>query len=193
MPKGRRAVSLATLVAGACLLLVGVVGVGMMAGIGPRVLAQAAGLSRPWDDEIRTNQQTLFEDGRRIFRFDTFGSEAFWGGGLRLHDAIQGSRFGGVGPGVSPKTALSVGLKVDADVIPPATAAAIKAGQVNLDDPAVTLTLLKLNAVVGVTGFFKDDGSLRAVGIQCALCHSTGTTRSCPGSASAWTAGPTAT
>jgi hypothetical protein len=164
-------VAFVTLGAGALLLVLGLVGITAMAA--PHVLAQATGPARPWDDEIRTNHQTLFEDGRRIFRFDTFGSEAFWGGALKLHDAIQGSRFGGVGPGVSPRTALSVGLKVDADAVPAATAAAIKAGQVNLDDPAVTLTLLKLNAVVGVTGFFEADGSLSSIGIQCAFCHST--------------------
>ena len=167
----KRALGLITLGAGTVFLALGLVGIAATSA--PHVLAQAIGLPRPWDDEIRTSHQTLFEDGRRIFRFDTFGSEAFWGGALRLHDAIQGSRFGGVGPGVSPKMALSVGLKVDADAVPAATAAAIKAGQVDLDDPAVTLMLLKLDAVVGVTGFFKDDGSLRAVGIQCALCHST--------------------
>jgi mono/diheme cytochrome c family protein len=49
----------------------------------------------------------------------------------------------------------------------------IKLGKVNLNDPAVTLVLLKLNAVVGVTGHFNQNGSLKSVGIQCALCHST--------------------
>ena len=84
------------------------------------------------------NQQ-LFERGRQIFRFDTFGDQVFWGGQLRLHQAIAGAKNGGVGPGVSPKTALALGLKVDATAIPAKTAAAIKAGKVNLDDPAVTL------------------------------------------------------
>jgi hypothetical protein len=112
-------------------------------------------------------------NGRQTFRFDTFGDEAFWGDALKLHQAIEGSAHGGVGPGVSPKTALSVGLKVDADVIPADVAAGIKGGTVNLDDPATTLALLKLNAVVGVTGFFNTDGTLKSMGIQCALCHST--------------------
>src|SRR5207248_1589968 len=40
--------------------------------------------------------------GRQIFRFDTFGDQAFWGDTLKLHQAIAGARFGGVGPGVSP-------------------------------------------------------------------------------------------
>ncbi len=112
-------------------------------------------------------------NGRQTFRFDTFGDEAFWGDALKLHQAIEGSAHGGVGPGVSPKTALSVGLKVDADVIPADVATGIKNGSVNLDDPATTLALLKLNAVVGVTGFFNSDGTLKSMGIQCAICHST--------------------
>jgi hypothetical protein len=115
----------------------------------------------------------MIEEGRRIFRFDTFGDEAFWGDTLKLHQAIAGVKLGGVGPGVSPKTALSVGLKVDMDVLPTDLVEQIKGGKVNLDDPATTLALLKLNAVLGVTGFFSDDGSLRSMGIQCALCHST--------------------
>src|SRR6185437_17067077 len=73
----------------------------------------------------------------------------------------------------SPKTALAVGLKVDVDALPPQLVAALRAGRVNLDDPATTLALLKDNAVVGVTGFFTEQGTLRSVGIQCALCHST--------------------
>jgi hypothetical protein len=110
--------------------------------------------------------------GRQVFRFDTFGDEAFWGGALKLHRAIEGSRFGGVGPGVSPRTALAVGLKVDSAALPPETRDAIRSGRLNLDDPANTLALLKLNAVIGLTGFFKGDGTLRSIGIQCALCHS---------------------
>jgi cytochrome c peroxidase len=110
--------------------------------------------------------------GRAIFRNDTFGDQAFWGGALQLHKAIAGERNGGVGPGVSPKTALAVGLKVDAAAIPKQTAAAIKAGRVDLNDPKVTLALLKLNAVVGVRGFFSGN-SLSSLGITCALCHST--------------------
>ncbi len=110
--------------------------------------------------------------GRRIFRFDTFGDQAFWGGALQLNRAIAGQKNGGVGPGVSPKTALQVGLKVDATRIPKRVAAAIKAGKVNLKDPKVTLSLLKLNAVVGVRGFFRGN-RLTSMGITCAVCHST--------------------
>ncbi len=111
--------------------------------------------------------------GRQIFRFDTFGDEAFWGGALKLHQAIEGSKFGGQGPGLSPRAALSLGLKVDSRALPPELVTALQQGKVNLDDPANTLALLKLNAVLGVTGFFRSNGTLRSVGIQCALCHST--------------------
>jgi hypothetical protein len=125
------------------------------------------------DDAARQNADRLLSEGMHIFRFDTFGSEAFWGGDLMLHQAIQGQAFGGVGPGISPRQALELGLKVDMNAVPADVAAAIQAGEVNLDDPANTLLLLKANAVVGVTGFFTPDGkSLSSVGIQCALCHS---------------------
>ena len=113
------------------------------------------------------------EEGRQIFRYDTFGSEAFWGDTLHLHQAIAGSANGGVGPGVSPKTALAVGLKVDADALPASLVEQIKAGKVNLDDPATTLALLKLNSVVGVTAHFDSAGKVTSMGVQCALCHST--------------------
>ena len=115
----------------------------------------------------------LLGQGKQVFRFDTFGDQAFWGDALHLQDAIEGAANGGVGPGVSPKTALAVGLEVDANAIPPNVAAAIKAGKVDLNDPKTTLALLKLNAVVGVKGFFNKDGTLRSMGITCALCHST--------------------
>jgi hypothetical protein len=115
----------------------------------------------------------LVSQGRRIFRYDTFGDQAFWGGALQLNRAIEGSKLGGVGPGVSPKTALAVGLKVDATKIPKKVAAAIKAGKVNLASPKTTLALLKLNAVVGVKGFFDKQGHLGSIGLTCAVCHST--------------------
>lgn len=127
----------------------------------------------PPDEVISDNAGRMMEEGRQTFRYDTFGSEAFWGDALKLHQAVAGAQNGGVGAGVSPRTALSVGLKVDAEALPGEVVAAIRAGRVDLDDPATTLTLLKLNAVVGVTGFFDEHGGLRSMGIQCALCHST--------------------
>lgn len=111
--------------------------------------------------------------GQHTFRFDTFGDEAFWGDTLKLHQAIAGEKLGGVGPGLSPKDALAVGLKVDAQALPQSLVRQLKAGKVDLDDPANTLALLKNNAVVGVTGFFDETGKLTSVGIQCSLCHST--------------------
>jgi hypothetical protein len=115
----------------------------------------------------------VLEQGKQIFRFDTFGDQTWWGDTLHLHQAIAGAANGGVGPGVSPKTALAVGLKVDSDALPAQLKRQIAAGQVNLDDPATTLALLKLNAVVGVTGFFDSAGHIKSMGIQCAFCHST--------------------
>ena len=125
------------------------------------------------DAAISHRGELLVEQGRQIFRYDTFGDQDYWGEVLGLHQAIEGAKLGGTGPGVSPATALAVGLKVDQDALPLRLLQQIKARQVNLNDPAVTLALLKLNAVVGVTGFFKPDGTLQSVGIQCALCHST--------------------
>src|SRR6187200_2171360 len=107
-----------------------------------------------FDRVIQSNARDLIEDGRKTFRFDTFGDEAFWGDTLKLHRAIAGSRLGGVGSGVSPRTALAVGLKVDSDALPSNIIAAIRNGKIDLDDPATTLALLQLNSVVGVTGFF---------------------------------------
>jgi hypothetical protein len=124
------------------------------------------------DTDVDTHARRVVTEGRQTFRFDTFGDEAFWGDTIKLHQAIEGTRFGGVGPGVSPKTALAVGLKVDVDALPSALVSSLRNGQVNLDDPATTLALLKLNAVIGVTGFFQPNGNLRSIGIQCALCHS---------------------
>lgn len=134
--------------------------------------AQGAALSQS-DSLIHRNAEKMLEEGRHVFRYDTFGSEAFWGGTLQLHKALAGEKNGGVGDGVSPTTALSVGLKVDADALPDSLKQQLKQGKVNLDDPAVTLALLKLNSVLGVTGIFDKEGKLQSVGFQCALCHST--------------------
>jgi mono/diheme cytochrome c family protein len=119
------------------------------------------GGSRPLDPQ-------LVAQGKEIFRFDTFGDEVYWTDTLRMHEVIA--------TGVSPRTALTVGLKVDSDALPDAVKAAIAAGQVDLDNPATTVTLLKLNAVVGVKGTVETVAGadrLTRVGITCALCHST--------------------
>ena len=102
-------------------------------------------------------------DGQEIFRFDTFGDEQLWTNVLRMHDVL---------PLVSPATALAVGLKVDVEALPPAIIDALTAGKVDLNDPAVTLALLQLNAVVGVKGTFNEFKQLTKVGVTCALCHS---------------------
>ena len=116
-----------------------------------------------FDAEIARHARAMMDEGRKTFRYDTFGSEAYWGDALQLHRAIAGEKNGGVGPGVSPKTALSVGLKVDADALPQALKQQLKEGKVNLDDPATTIALLKLNAVVGVTAFANPDGSVKSM------------------------------
>lgn len=117
--------------------------------------------------------RSLVSEGKEIFRFDTFGDEDFWSGLLHIDKAILGANNGGFGAGVSPKAALGVGLKVDADALPPEVIEGIKSGAINLDDPAITVALLKLNAVVGVKGNFNSEGNLQSIGITCASCHST--------------------
>ena len=115
----------------------------------------------------------LVEQGKEIFRFDAFGDEGFWTDVLHMDKAILGEANGGFGSGVSPATALSVGLKVDAEALPASLVTSINAGEVDLNDPATTASLLQLDAVVGLKGSFDTDGKLNAVGITCALCHST--------------------
>jgi mono/diheme cytochrome c family protein len=110
----------------------------------------------------------LVAEGKRIFRYDTFGDESFWTDKLKMNDVIQME--------VSPKVALSVGLKVDVDALPASVKQGVRNGSVDLDDPATTLALLKLDAVVGLKGTVQDiDGkeTLTRVGVTCALCHST--------------------
>ena len=104
------------------------------------------------------------EDGLSIFRFDTLGDEQLWTDVLQMHQALQD---------VTPRTALAVGLKIDADALPREVKTALRNGEVNLDDPAVTVALLQLNSVVGVKAAVNDSGQLTSVGVTCALCHST--------------------
>jgi mono/diheme cytochrome c family protein len=110
----------------------------------------------------------LVAEGKDIFRFDTYGDETFWTDTLRIHEVIQTA--------VDPTTALSVGLKVDAEALPPDVVQGIESGAISLTDPATTVALLKLNAVVGLKGTVETiDGrdTLVRVGTTCALCHST--------------------
>ena len=135
--------------------------------------SQAAQQTGGASDSLVNHVKHEVQEGRKIFRFDTFGDEAFWGGQLKLHRAIAGAALGGVGPGVSPATALQVGLKVDVEKLPDALKTALQNGTVNLNDPATTIALLSLDAVVGVKGFIDSTGHLTSVGITCGLCHST--------------------
>ncbi len=106
---------------------------------------------------------TRHRDGRAIFRFDTFGDEQLWSDVLRMHEVI---------PTVDPATALAVGLKVDVNALPDEVVAALRDGDVDLTNPAVTVELLRLNAVVGVKGSVNKAGQLTKFGVTCALCHS---------------------
>jgi mono/diheme cytochrome c family protein len=127
-----------------------------------------------WAQETRENSERMLREGRDIFRYDTFGSEAFWGGKLRLHEAIAGSAHGGVGNGVTAHQALQLGLKVDIAKLPRILAEAIRGGHVSLEKVDTTLELLRADAVVGVKAIRASDGkTITSVGITCALCHST--------------------
>jgi hypothetical protein len=110
-----------------------------------------------------SSRAALRREGQAIFRFDTFGDEQLWSDVLQMHEVI---------PAVDPLTALAVGLKVDVDALPVELVAALRAGQVDLKNPAVTIELIRLNAVVGVKGSVNDAEQLERVGITCALCHS---------------------
>ena len=136
-------------------LMLTLAGVGMLAlcaGCGDDDHAQAQPVSPPVQDAVHAHADQLIDEGRQTFRSDTFGDQTFWGDTIKLHQAIAGSAHGGVGSGVSPRSALSVGLKVDSEALPSDVQAQIKNGTANLDDAATTLALLKLNAVVGVKG-----------------------------------------
>ncbi len=120
------------------------------------------------DDNSAAEQAALVAQGKQIFRFDTFGDEAQWTDTLRMHEVISAV--------VDPTTALAVGLKVDAEALPAAVVQGIQNGSVDLHSPTTTVTLLKLDAVVGLKGTVESVGGrdvLTRVGVTCALCHST--------------------
>ena len=126
----------------------------------------AVGLVAACGDEDGPTEPSpeVIAQGKSIFRFDTFGDETFWTDTLRMHEVVET---------VPPTTALAVGLKVDADTLPPEVLQAIQAGQVDLSDPATTVTLLKLGAVVGLKATVDANNRITRLGTTCALCHST--------------------
>ena len=122
------------------------------------VALYGCGAKRPAQEATTTGDNLA--EGQRIFRFDTFGNETFWTDTLRLNEVVEKS--------VDPTTALSVGLKVDADVLPPGILETV-----DLKSPATTVALLKMNAVVGVQATVDANNHITSLGITCALCHST--------------------
>ena len=125
-----------------------------------------------WGSSINENAKDMMEKGKAVFRFETFGDEVFWTDKLQLHKAIADKDHGGLGAGLTPKAALAAGLKVDLAILPDVLRQKIKEGKF-LDDPWVTLQLIKANAVLGVVGTFDGKGNLEKIGITCASCHST--------------------
>ena len=153
--KGRYA--LAASVAGSFIALLGAVAL-------PRPSQMSQGSQSTFLGSAEDNSQQLLAQGRQIFRFDTFGDQAFWGDQLHLHQAINT---------LTPNQALALGLKVDSEALSPSVVEAIKHGKIDLNDPAVTRMLINANAVLGVVGVFGDNGMLTSVGLTCAICHST--------------------
>ncbi len=137
--------------------------------------AEATDFRRDFSTEVNAVRQV--QEGRNTFRYATFGDEAFWGDGIGLHLAIAGAANGGVGPGVSPKAALGVGLKVDVNALPRSLQRALARGRVDLNNPATTLELLKLDAVLGLTGIFDNRGKLTSMGCSARSVIRPSTTR----------------
>jgi hypothetical protein len=136
-----------------------------------REASDESGSPNAWNTSINENASDMLEKGKAVFRYETFGDEAFWSGKLQLHRAIADEKAGGIGKGLTPKAALAAGLKVDLDVLPKVMKDQIREGKL-LNDTDATLALIKLNAVVGVIGNF-EDGKLKTIGLTCAVCHST--------------------
>ncbi|MFL5365418.1 MAG: hypothetical protein ACJ781_08075, partial [Myxococcales bacterium] len=130
--------------------------------------------AQPPPDPNKTAADNAFDQGKQIFRFDTFGDEQFWTNTIHLEQAIGGCPACGIPTGVTPETALAVGLKVDIDALPPSVVAGVQNGSISLKDPKTTIALIGLNAVLGVKGTPNAAGTaLTSLGITCALCHST--------------------
>lgn len=137
----------------------------VMVGCGDETRPTEPGTSPPVLTAEGPLNPKLVSQGKAIFRFETYGDETFWTDTLRLHEVIRTA--------VSPTTALSVGLKVDVDALPAEVKAGLKAGTIDLNDPATTVALLKLGAVVGVIGHVDASNTLTGIGLTCAFCHST--------------------
>jgi hypothetical protein len=148
-------------VVGVCLFLIGLIIGGYNLQLVP---AQDDDNKSDFLGNARQNARQLVDQGQQIFRFDTYGDETFWGDQLGLHQVVAST---------SPSQALDLGLKVDSEKLSPAVVAEIKRGKINLNDPAVTVQLIKANAVLGVIGLFNPAGSLSSAGLTCAVCHST--------------------
>jgi hypothetical protein len=145
-------------------LILGALCLGLLATSLLSIAAPAPAVEKAEDDKAFDRARELFELGRVIFRYSRMGSHLFFSRTLQLHRAVRE---------IGPATALSVGLKVDAAALPPELLAALRRGEVDLDDPANTVALIELGAVVGVIGDIARNGRLHEVGITCALCHST--------------------
>lgn len=131
----------------------------LLLALSPLAPANEQEKARPAPDPIASHAQQMLDEGRQTFRYDTFGDQVFWSRTLKIHEALKT---------VTPRTALAVGLKVDAEALPPGLLA-----HADLDDPATTAALIRRKAVVGLRGTFNKEGTLLAAGITCALCHST--------------------
>ena len=144
----------------ATLALVALTAGGALVGCGTKKMAPEGTQSAAKGDRPATEGMSSVAEGQRIFRFDTFGDEQFWTDTLRLNEVVEKN--------VDPTTALTVGLKVDADVLPPGI---LK--KVDLKSPATTVALLKMNAIVGLQATVDSNNHITRLGITCALCHST--------------------
>ena len=134
--------------------------------LGAALVAACGGGTEPAMDDARDSAMAVRHQGKQIFRYDTFGDETFWSDTLRLHEVIRSA--------VDPTTALSVGLKVDAEELPREVKQGIKDGTISLTSPDTTVTLLKLDAVIGLRGkveTINGRDTLTRVGVTCALCH----------------------
>ena len=138
----------------------------------PQNMAVKQAPEESYQHAIDDNAKKMLERGRDVFRDETFGSEHFWGDKLHLHEVIAGEKHGGTGQGLSPRTALAVGLRVDFGRVPSAIGSVIKGGTLSFEDPENTNNLLKHDAVVGVKAFYQGD-KMVSIGITCGVMAAT--------------------